>query len=247
MDCRFDFSGRIVLITGGTRGLGRAMALAFAGAGADVIVSSRKAAACKAVAAEIAALGVRSAGLAAHAGEWDEMTALADTAWDTFGRIDVLINNAGMSPVAPSSSAVTEALFDKVVGVNFKGAYRLSALVGERMVAAGGGAIINVSSTGALSPRPHFGPYAGAKAALNAMTVAMAREFAPTVRVNTISPGSFATDIAKGWDDVSRIAAASAQNRLGDPSEIVGAALYLASEAASYTSGANIQVDGCPA
>ncbi len=149
---QFDFSGKVVLITGGTRGLGRAMAQGFADHGADVIVSSRKAEACETVAAELRELGVRAAGIACHVGEWEQVNALADKAWDTFGRIDVLINNAGMSPGAPSSVETSEALFDKVIGVNFKGAFRLTALIGSRMAAGNGGSIIQISSTGALRP-----------------------------------------------------------------------------------------------
>lgn len=244
MTIGFDFSGKVVLITGGTRGLGRAMAQGFAEAGADVIVSSRKADACDATAAALRELGVRTVGIPCHVGEWEQVNRLAEQAWEAFGKIDVLINNAGMSPGAPSSMETSEALFDKIIAVNFKGAYRLSALIGSRMMAGDGGSIINISSTGALNPRPEYGPYAGAKAALNAISVAMAREFAPKVRVNAISPGSFATDIAAGWQDTDTMKARIALKRFGEAQEIVSTALYLAGEGASYTTGANIRVDG---
>lgn len=236
--------GKVALITGGSRGLGRAMALAFARAGADVIVASRKLEACEAVAAEILALGRRALALSAHAGEWTQMEALAVRAWAQWGRVDVLVNNAGMSPAEPSSAATSEALFDRIVDVNFKGPFRLASLLGSRMVAAGGGAIINVSSLGALDPVPGIIPYAGAKAALNAMTIGLAREFAPTVRVNAISPGMFATDIARHWPDPDAMRAAIPMRRFGEPDEIVGTALYLAGAASSYTTGANIAVGG---
>jgi NAD(P)-dependent dehydrogenase (short-subunit alcohol dehydrogenase family) len=194
-----DLTGKVVLITGGTRGLGRAMALGFAKAGADLIISSRKAQACDAMAAEIAALGRRAVALPCNVGRWDEVDALAQAAWIAFGRVDVLVNNAGMSPVAPSSVETSEALFDKVTAVNFKGPFRLTALIGEKMAAGAGGSIINISSIGALKPAPWIAPYAGAKAALNAMSIALAQEFAPKVRINVISPGGFLTDIAGEW------------------------------------------------
>lgn len=236
--------GKVALVTGGSRGLGREMALAFAAEGADVIVASRKLDACRAVAAEIEALGRKALALSAHAGEWTEMEALAVRGWAEWGRIDVLVNNAGMSPVEPSSAATSEELFDRIVAVNFKGPFRLSALLGSRMAAAGGGSIINVSSLGAVNPVPGIIPYAGAKAALNAMTVGLAREFAPRVRVNTISPGMFATDVSRHWTDTDRMRAAIPMGRFGESAEIVGAALYLAGEASSYTTGANIAVGG---
>jgi NAD(P)-dependent dehydrogenase (short-subunit alcohol dehydrogenase family) len=239
-----NLAGKVVLITGGTRGLGRAMALGFARAGADVIVSSRKAQACDAMVAEIEALGRRAVALPCNVGRWDEVDALTEAAWAAFGRIDVLVNNAGMSPVAPSSTETSEALFDKVTAVNFKGPFRLTALIGEKMAAGAGGSIINISSIGALKPSPWIAPYAGAKAALNAMSIALAQEFAPKVRINVISPGGFLTDIAGEWATDEEARRSTALNRWGDPDEIVGTALYLASDASSYTTGANIRVDG---
>jgi NAD(P)-dependent dehydrogenase (short-subunit alcohol dehydrogenase family) len=241
----FDLTGKVALITGGTRGLGLEIARGFASAGADVIVSSRKAEACEVVAAEIRALGVRAAGLPCHVGHWAQVEALAEQAWSTFGKIDILVNNAGLSPLAPSSLETTEALFDKVLEVNFKGPFRLTSLIGSRMAAGEGGSIINVSSTGASNPQPSFGPYAGAKAALNAASVAFAREYGPKVRVNVISPGGFLTDIAKSWKDTATSTSRIAMRRFGEPHEIVSTAIYLASDASSYTTGANIRVDGC--
>jgi NAD(P)-dependent dehydrogenase (short-subunit alcohol dehydrogenase family) len=240
----FDLTGKVALITGGTRGLGRSMALGFAKAGADLIISSRKAEACEAMAAEIRTLGRKAVAIPCNVGRWDEVDALAEQAWAAFGRIDVLVNNAGMSPVAPSSVETSEALFDKVVAVNFKGAFRLTGLIGQRMADGDGGSIINVSSIGALKPSPWIAPYAGAKAALNAMSIALAQEFAPRVRINVISPGGFLTDIAGEWATEEEARKATALNRWGQPDEIVGTALYLASDASSYTTGANIRVDG---
>jgi len=240
----FDLSGRVALVTGGSRGLGAQMVLAFADAGADVVITSRKLDACEALADEVRARGRRALAVAAHVADWDDHPRLVDAAYREFGRVDVLVNNAGMSPLAPSSNETSEELFDKVVGVNLKGPFRLTALVGPRMVAAGGGSIINVSSSGALFPQPYYGPYAAAKAGLNALTRAFALEYGPTVRVNTLSAGPFLTDVSKAWPAEERETSRSAIGRPGRPEEIVGTALYLASDAASYTSGALIRVDG---
>jgi NAD(P)-dependent dehydrogenase (short-subunit alcohol dehydrogenase family) len=240
----FELSGRVALVTGGSRGLGAQMVLAFADAGADVVITSRKLDACEAFAEEVRARGRRALAVAAHVADWDDHPRLVDAAYGEFGRVDVLVNNAGMSPLAPSSNETSEELFDKVVGVNLKGPFRLTALVGPRMVAAGGGSIINVSSSGALFPQPYYGPYAAAKAGLNALTRAFALEYGPTVRVNTLSAGPFLTDVAKAWPAEERETSRSAVGRPGRPEEIVGTALYLASDASSYTSGALIRVDG---
>ncbi|MBV7706894.1 SDR family oxidoreductase [Nocardia nova] len=240
----FSLAGKVALVTGGSRGLGRQMVLAFAAAGADVVITSRKAEACEAVAKEVAALGRRALAVSCHVGKWDRIDALVEAAYAEFGKVDVLVNNAGMSPLAPSSAQTGEELFDKIVDVNFKGPFRLCALVGERMAAGEGGSIINVSSSGALMPQPGFGPYSGAKAGLNALTQVFAREYAPKVRVNTISAGPFLTDISKAWSEQARRFTPSAVGRPGDPAEIVTTALYLASPASSYTTASLIRVDG---
>lgn len=211
----FDLSGKVALVTGGSRGLGLEMVRAFATAGADVVIASRKLDACETVAAEVRALGRRALPVTAHVGHWDDLGRLADTAYEEFGQVDILVNNAGMSPLAPSSAETGEELFDKVIGVNFKGPFRLASLVGQRMADGGGGSIINVSSSGALLPQPRFGPYAGAKAALNTLTTVFALEFGPTVRVNTISAGPFLTDISKSWSPEKRQNTRSAIGRPG--------------------------------
>ena len=240
----FDLSGRVALVTGGSRGLGREMALAFARAGADVVITSRKIDACETVAAEIESLGRQSLAYPCHMGHWDEIEGLVDAVYNRFGRLDILVNNAGMSPLAPSLAETSEALFDKIIGVNFKGPFRLSALVGQRMVAGDGGSIINISSTGALRPEARFAVYAGSKAALNALTTALAFEYGPKVRVNTISPGQFLTDVSKSWPAELRENTPGAIPRCGQPNEIITTALYLASPASSYTTGSLIRVDG---
>ncbi len=243
----FDMRGKVVLITGGSRGLGRAMSLGFAENGADVAVVSRKLEACEATAREVEALGSRAFPYAVHVGHWEELDAMVDAVYSRFGKVDVLINNAGMSPLYPSLDAVTEELFDKVVGVNLKGPFRLSANVGNRMMKAGRGCIINISSTAAVTASPDSEPYGAAKAGLNALTHSFAHALGPAVRVNCIMAGPFLTDISKAWDmDAFERRAASSipMKRGGRPEEIVGAALYLASDAASFTTGAILAVDG---
>jgi NAD(P)-dependent dehydrogenase (short-subunit alcohol dehydrogenase family) len=240
----FDLTGEVALVTGGSRGLGREMVLAFAAAGADVVIASRKLDNCRSLAQEIETNGGRALPVACHVGHWGECDELTERAYEHFGKVDILVNNAGMSPLAPSSAETSEELFDKVIGVNFKGPFRLSALIGQRMYDGDGGSIINVSSSGALFPAPRYGPYAGAKAALNALTTVFAREFAPKVRVNTISAGPFLTDIAKHWPEESKRTWRNAAGRAGEPAEVVTTALYLASAASSFTTGSLIRVDG---
>jgi len=239
-------TGKVALVTGGSRGLGREMVLAFADAGADVVIASRKIDNCKAVAAEVEERGRRALPVACHVGHWDEMEGLVADAYDTFGKVDVLVNNAGMSPLYPDLTSVTEELWDKVLGVNLKGPFRLTALVGTRMVADGGGSIINVSSTGSIRPLPHMLPYDAAKAGLNTLTEGFAKAFGPTVRVNCIMAGPFLTDISKAWDPKTLEGGMPhhALGRAGEPPEIVGAALFLATDASSFTTGALLRVDG---
>ncbi len=240
----FDLSGKVALVTGGSRGLGRAISLGLADHGADVIVVSRKLESCQAVAAEVEAKGRRALALAGHMGRWAEIDAVVEQAYAAFGRIDILVNNAGMSPVAGSSVETEERLVDSVLALNFKGPFRMTALVGSRMAAGEGGAIVNISSVGSLRPTPEIAPYAGAKAALNAITTAHAIEFAPKVRVNAVLPGSFRTDVAKHWPADKEASTPAAMKRFGEPEEIVTTILYLASDHSRFTTGAMIRVDG---
>ena len=239
----FDLTGKVALVTGGSRGLGREIALAFADAGAEVIVASRKIEACEQVADAIRLKGRKALALAVHAAKWAEIDRLVEQSYAEFGHVDILVNNAGMSPEA-ASHEVSEELFDKVVGLNFKGPFRLAALVAKRMADGEGGSIINISSGASWKAMPRVVPYAGAKAALNAMTVSLAQEYAPEVRVNAIAAGPFLTDIAKAWPEVAREQAPNAAGRPGRPEEIVTTALYLASPASTYVSGAIIRCDG---
>ncbi len=242
----FDLTGKVALVTGGSRGLGHEMSLAFARAGADVIVASRKLDSCEQTVAEIEALGRRALAHACHVGAWNELDALVEAAYGKFGKVDVLVNNAGMSPLYPSLDQVSEALWDKVIAVNLKGPFRLSALVASRMQKGEGGSIINVSSIAAERPTPTETPYAAAKAGLNAITIAFAQAYGPKVRVNAIQAGPFLTDISKAWPEGIEevLAGRAALARAGRPDEVVGTALYLASDASSFTTGAVIRVDG---
>ena len=239
----FDLSGKVALVTGGSRGLGLQMVRAFAQNGADVIIASRKLENCEDVAREVRAMGRRALAHSAHVGKWSEIDGLIDAAYAEFGRIDILVNNAGMSPRV-ASHEMPETLFDSVVNLNFKGPFYLGAQVAKRMMDGDGGVIINVSSSGALVPLPQVVPYSGAKAALNAMTVSFAHEYGPKVRVNTISAGPFLTDIANAWTPEAREKSDNALGRPGRPEEIVTAALFLASPASSFTTGAIVRVDG---
>jgi NAD(P)-dependent dehydrogenase (short-subunit alcohol dehydrogenase family) len=245
---QYDFTGKVVVITGGSRGLGHAMALGFAAAGANLAIASRKLDFCEAAVKEIRALGRDGSAHAIHVGKWEDCNRLADEVYARWGRADVLINNAGLSPLAPSSLETSEDLFDKVMAVNLKGPFRLTALFASRMTARDGGAIINISSTASIRPNPETAPYAAAKAGLNILTVATAKEYGPKVRVNCIICGPFHTDISKGWsrtEDYTRRARETFPlQRAGEPHEVVGAALYFASPAASFTTGATLTIDG---
>jgi NAD(P)-dependent dehydrogenase (short-subunit alcohol dehydrogenase family) len=242
---QFDLTGKVAIVTGGSRGLGRAIAHGLAEAGADVVIASRKLDSCEAAATAIAAeTGRRALAVACHVGRWDDCDALVRAAIEQMGRIDVLVSNAGMSPLYPDLVSVTEELYDKTVAVNLKGPFRLGALVGAHMAEHDGGSIINVSTIGSLIASPTELPYACAKAGLNALTVGLAEAYAPKVRVNAILPGGFDTDVTLAWTDEMREGAYVPLGRLGRPDEIVAAALYLASPASSYTTGALLRIDG---
>jgi NAD(P)-dependent dehydrogenase (short-subunit alcohol dehydrogenase family) len=246
-DALFDLSGKVAVVTGGSRGLGHEMVHAFAAQGADIVVVSRKSADCEATAAEVRErYQCRALALPTNVSDWTQCDILVEQVYNAFGRVDVLVNNAGLSPLYDSLVGVSEALFDKVIGVNLKGPFRLTARVGERMAADGGGSIINISSVGSIRPSPDYLPYAAAKAGLNALTEGFARAWAPHVRVNGIMAGPFRTDIAKAWDPTQEQEwfGAMAMGRAGEPDEIIGAALYFASAASSFATGAILRVDG---
>jgi NAD(P)-dependent dehydrogenase (short-subunit alcohol dehydrogenase family) len=251
----FDLTGKTAIITGGSRGLGREMAIAFAEHGANVIIASRKLENCEEVANDVRKIGTKAMAIAYHAASWEDAGRLADESIKEFGRIDILVNNAGMSPLYPSVVEISEELYDKVLGVNLKGPFRLSALIGTHMSTPDssgkihGGSIINVSSIASQRPTKSEVIYGAAKAGVNNLTVGLANTFAPHVRVNCLVPGPFLTDISKAWDMEQFTTLAKGAYMLqrgGEPHEIVGAALYFASGASSYTTGTTLNIDGGP-
>jgi NAD(P)-dependent dehydrogenase (short-subunit alcohol dehydrogenase family) len=243
-----DLSGKVAVVTGGSRGLGLAISLGLAEAGATVAVASRKRESCDAVVKELEGAGRQASAHTFDAASWADCDRLYAEVTERWGGAQILINNVGKSPLAPSSLETGEALFDKVIAINLKSAFRLSSLFGAQMVAGRGGAIVNISTTGSLRPDPSFAPYAAAKAGLNVLTQTFAKELGPKVRVNTVMPGPFHTDATKAWsrsEGFTRYAeSALPLGRAGQPREIVGAVLYLVSDLASFTTAASIAVDG---
>jgi NAD(P)-dependent dehydrogenase (short-subunit alcohol dehydrogenase family) len=236
-------TNRVAVVTGGSRGMGREISRDFARRGFRVVVASRKAAACAELARELRQqYGVEAAGLACHVGHWAECDALIAQTLAEFGRIDVLVNNAGMSPLYPSLAEVSEELFDKVIGVNLKGPFRLGVLAGTAMQQRDGGQIVNIGSVAVLQPHANELPY---EAGLDTVTIGLAHALGPTVRVNGVLPGMFATDIAVAWTpDIVAKSEDAALRRIARPEEIVGAVRFLTSDDSSYTTGAIIKVDG---
>jgi NAD(P)-dependent dehydrogenase (short-subunit alcohol dehydrogenase family) len=246
-DALFDLSGKVAVVTGGSRGIGRAVAEGLATAGADVVVASRKLPNCETASREIAAsTGRRVLPVACHVGVWEDCDRLVDTVYDQFGRCDILVNNAGMSPLYDDLTAVSEELYDKVHAVNARGPFRLSVLIGSRMAQGDGGSIINVSTVGSWRPLPDDLPYAMAKAGLNALTLGLAGAWSPKVRANVVLPAAFDTDITKAWgaEVKARVAETNPMKRIGQPEDMVGVCVFLASDSASYVNGAQVPVDG---
>jgi len=241
-----DLTGKVAVVTGGSRGLGRAIVQTLAEAGADVVIASRKLDACQAAATQVrASTGRTAVPIACHVGRWEDCDRLIAETLARFGRLDVLVNNAGMSPLYESLDAVSEELYEKTLAVNLKGPFRLAVLAATHMAAHDGGSIINIGTTASLTASVRELPYPCAKAGLNALPVGLAEAYAPKVRVNAILPGPFRTDISKAWApppgaDVPFVPL----GRMGEPPEVAPLALHLASAASSYTTGALIRVDG---
>ena len=247
MKDHFDLRGKVALITGGSRGLGRAMAFAFAERGARLVIASRKLEQVEETAEALRATGAEVLGLACHVADWDQCDALFDAAIAHYGRVDILVNNAGMSPLYPDLESVSEALFDKVVGVNLKGPFRLMARAGTHMAAGDGGGIINISSINGRKGQMGQTNYSAAKAGMHGFTMALAQEMANKgVTVNTVSPGYIGTDMVRAIrpDVLEKIVGTVPVKRLGEPSEIGSIVAWLASEEGGYATGADFSVNG---
>lgn len=246
----FELTDKVAIVTGGSRGLGRAMALALARAGADVVVASRSVPACEAVVAEITTLGRQGLAVGCDMGRSSDIDTLVERTYERFQRCDVLINNAGIIQALVPLTETSDAMFDEFFGVNVKGPMRLASLVAPRMGAAGGGAIINVISMGGLKPSAYLGMYCASKAALQALSRVMAWEWASMgVRVNALAPGAFMTDmmrdLERGMPGFQQLSAdTTMQKRVADPEEIVGAVLFLASDASSFVTAETLVVSG---
>jgi NAD(P)-dependent dehydrogenase (short-subunit alcohol dehydrogenase family) len=247
----FDLTGRVAIVTGSTKGIGRAMAEGLATAGATVVVSSRKQDACEKVAAEIEeATGSKVVGMACHVGDWEGVGNFVGDVKKRLGRIDVLVNNAGINPARIGPADMTLEYWQKVFSVNVEGPLRTCQLIAPIMRDQGGGSIVNIASMGGYSGGANICAYAASKAALINLTKSMAQEWAPwNVRVNALSPGPFNSEMMEGGERSApgfkdMVAAGTLMKRVADPHEIVGPVLYLASDASSYVTGDDISVSG---
>jgi NAD(P)-dependent dehydrogenase (short-subunit alcohol dehydrogenase family) len=253
---RFSLAGRTAIVTGGSRGIGKAVAESFAKAGARVVITSRKVSELEATAAEIKAFGGEAFAVPAHLGKMDEIQKMVDAAKEKLGgRIDILVNNAASSPSVASVLDSDERLWDTIMNLNIRGMYFISQAVARIMKTQGKGKIINIASIDGLKPEHGVSVYAVSKAGVFMITKAFASELAPyNIQVNTIAPGPFDTKMLNSrWfglpPDEAKKQRQSFEKMLplghiGNPDEIAGAAIYLASDASSYTTGAEIVVDG---
>jgi dehydrogenase/reductase SDR family member 4 len=244
-----SLSGKIALVTGGTRGIGKASAIGFAKAGADVVVVSRKLTDLEEVAAEIKNLGHKCLPISAHLGRLEDIKNVVTAVKKEFGRIDILVNNAATNPTMASAMEIGEKAWDAIMNLNLKGAFFLAQNVATVMMEKGGGSIINVSSCAGIRPDPALPVYSISKAGVIMATRVMAKEWGKyNIRVNAIAPGLFKTRFSEAlWNDekiLRRFLDGNPLGRIGEPEEIVGTMIYLASDAASYVTGAVISVDG---
>ena len=245
----FSLNGKVALVTGGSRGIGRSIALAFAHAGADIAVTSRKLDALEKVAEECRAYGKRAIAVAAHAGKIDELKAMVERVMAEFGRIDILVNNAGTNPMNVPVMKYEEKLWDSIMNLNLKGVVFLTKEVANIMKMHGGGNIINIASVEAFQVGDLSCAYDISKAGLAHFTKIAAAEMAlSNIRVNSIAPGATKTALVHAlWEDKKMedyVTKSIPMHRFADPDEMAGAALYLASDAASYTTGSCIIIDG---
>ena len=249
MTVSFDLSGKVTVVTGASRGIGEAIARAYAQYGAQVIVSSRKQEGCEAVAASINAAGGKATAIACHIGEMAAITSLFDQVQAKFGRCDVLVNNAATNPYYGHVLDTDLGAFQKTVDVNIRGYFFSSVLAGRLMRTHGGGSIINVASVNALRPGPLQGIYSITKTAVLGMTKTFARECGPDgIRVNALLPGLIRTKFAGALladdEQLKHYLGSNPLRRVGEPEDLAGAALFLASSASSYVTGAFLNVDG---
>jgi NAD(P)-dependent dehydrogenase (short-subunit alcohol dehydrogenase family) len=246
---QFSLEGKVAVVTGSSRGIGRAIAEGLAGAGAAVAVNGRNSEATQTVAAAIAAAGAKSLAVPADISKPEDVARLIDVTVATFGRLDILVNNAGISPYYKPAEAMTEAEWDEIMRVNLKGVFLCCQAAGRVMIPQGSGRIINISSIAGKVALPRLIAYSSAKGAINQLTRVLAVEWAPhQILVNAIAPGYIETDLTKGLrENPKRLETMIRQiplGRLGKPTEVVGAAIYLASDAASYVTGQMLDIDG---
>jgi NAD(P)-dependent dehydrogenase (short-subunit alcohol dehydrogenase family) len=245
----FELAGRVALVTGGSRGIGRAIALLLAQHGATLAVTSRKADACEAVAAEIRAAGGRASAHACHIGDPAQITATVQAVEAAHGRIDILVNNAAANPYYGPALDMDLGAWQKTVDVNIRGYFWTSIEAARRMQRAGQGAIVNVASVNAFRPMEGQACYSLTKAAIVNMTQGLAKEWARDgIRVNALVPGVVETRFAAAIHQDARLRAAIERQvplgRVAQPEEMAGAVLYLVSDAASYTTGSCLTADG---
>ncbi len=244
-----SLEGKVALVTGGSRGIGRAIALTLADAGADVVVSSRKLASLELVANEIRGMGRRSLAVAAHVRESQDIRNLVDTVKNEFGRIDVLVNNAATNPAMGPLVDMDEKMYDQIMNTNLKGYTLLSQLAAKMMISQGGGSIVNIASILGVKPDMGLGLYSVSKAGIIMLTKVMAKELGKYhIRVNAIAPGMIQTSFSEAlWQNETFLKEELKKiplNRIGQPEEIGRTALYLATDASAYVTGQTIVVDG---
>lgn len=245
----FDMAGKVALITGSTKGIGRSIAEEMARCGAKVVISSRKAEACEAVAEELKAAGFEAIAVPCHVGHKEELQRLVDTTLETWGRIDVLVCNAATNPVYGPTSEMTDEAWAKIMDTNVKGTFWLTNMVLPQMAERGAGAVILLSSIAGLRGNTVIGTYGVSKAAEAALARNLAVEWGPKgIRVNAIAPGLIRTDFAKSlWEDPLRIKRAEEKTplrRIGEPADIAGLAVFLSTPASAYITGQVIVADG---
>jgi dehydrogenase/reductase SDR family protein 4 len=248
-DTAFRLDGRVAVVTGGSRGIGRAIALALADAGADVVVVSRKAQDLEPVAEEIRRRGRRALAIPAHLGRRPEIDTLFETALAAFGRLDVLVNNAATNPVFGPLLDIEEDAWDRIMALNVKGYLLAAQRAAHAMAAAGRGAIVNIASTAGLRASAGLGAYSVSKAAVIMLTRVLGRELAPLgIRVNGVAPAlietRFSEALWKNPDILSHYLESTPLGRAGQPEEVAGAVVYLCSDAASYVTGQTLLLDG---